>query len=86
MARTIYAFIRRGDTAGSLLRRARGKSGRSQRDMASRVGVTHTTIGSWESDRHPVGPRRIRDVAAAYGVHDLELARASWRGAPAGAA
>lgn len=51
---------------GSYLATARGE--RSQQELADALGVTQSTISSWESDETIPRKHRLRAVASAYDV------------------
>jgi transcriptional regulator with XRE-family HTH domain len=63
----------RGDeTAGSLLRRARGGAGMSQAELAASAGVAQSVISAYEAGRRqPSVPTLVKLIAAAG--YDLML-------------
>lgn len=60
-------------TVGELLRRARRKRKKTQKDIAAAVGVAQPTVHAWEHDQCLPGAERIRDVAEAYGISPVDL-------------
>lgn len=52
---------------GKNLKRARVRSGMSQRDLASRAGVAIATISRYESGEMNPSPRVINNVAEVFG-------------------
>jgi len=60
-------------TVGQLLRKARRKNKKLQRQIADEVGCSQVAVQGWESDKWLPENDRIRAVAAAYDVNPLDL-------------
>jgi transcriptional regulator with XRE-family HTH domain len=60
---------------GDRIRRARNAAGLSQRELASAIGVTHGTVGQWESHGKKPTRENLQKVAKATLVSFDELAR-----------
>lgn len=63
----------RSTTLGSRIKQLRTKSGLSQYALAVRTGVTVTTIGNLESDKHDPRLQTLRALADALEVTPAEL-------------
>jgi transcriptional regulator with XRE-family HTH domain len=51
-----------------LLRDARKKSGKTQADIAAECQVSQPTVHAWERGVAKPSPKRLADVALAYGL------------------
>lgn len=60
---------------GDRIRRARNAAGLSQRELASAIGVTHGTVGQWESHGKRPTRENLQKVAKATLTSFDELAR-----------
>ncbi len=58
---------------GSLLRDLRIASGMSQPKLARRAGINQAFLSQLERGQHEAGPRTVRKLAEALGVHPLKL-------------
>ena len=52
---------------------ARTRAGMRQEDLAKRVGVSSTTVKSWESGRHAVASQNYSALARAFGISVSKL-------------
>lgn len=55
-------------TVGLLLRGLRDACGKSQRDVAEAMKVSHVTVGHWERGRSVPGPSEAASFVRACGV------------------
>ena len=53
---------------GTRIRRTRRLAGLSQRALAKLLGVTHGTVGHWETNRSPPGARMLVEFSRITGV------------------
>lgn len=60
-------------TTGQLMRKARERIGKRQRDIADEVGRTQPTVHAWETDRACPRAEEIRKVARAYRLRPEQL-------------
>jgi transcriptional regulator with XRE-family HTH domain len=74
-----------GETFQGLLLRHRGRSGLTQRELASRIGVGRGAIQDWEAGVNHPGPERLSALIDAFlslgaltSGHELEEAEALW--------
>jgi transcriptional regulator with XRE-family HTH domain len=57
------------DTAGRrTIRQWRIENGLTQRQLAERLGVTHITIGNWESGRHAPSAYQLVALGSVFGI------------------
>ena len=56
------------------LRALRRRAGLTQRELAARAGLTHSTVAYLETGKHAALPSTVRKLAAALGVPPDELA------------
>ena len=55
-------------TTGTLIRRFRIQTGKSQRELAKEIGVSETTLSRWETDTSKPSPSHLKDLEKALGV------------------
>ncbi|MFD0490259.1 helix-turn-helix domain-containing protein [Saccharopolyspora spinosporotrichia] len=55
------------------LKRERARVGRTQREVAEKIGVHLSTLSNWEHGRDNIAPRHRERLAAFYGVSQEEL-------------
>ena len=65
---SIYDEVRDMDTLGGRIGRAREASGRSQDEMARKLGVTKDTWTKWEADREEPRANRLALLAGFLNV------------------
>lgn len=58
---------------GQRLRDARVAADKSQSDIADELGKTQPTVSSWESGHSLPDTKDVREVAASYGLHPMQL-------------
>lgn len=59
-----------------MLREARGKRRKTQREIADECGVTQPTVSEWESGKSSPRPSLWALVSSAYGISVAKLASA----------
>lgn len=55
------------------IRGLRKVKGWGQKELASRIGVTQSTVAGWESGRHEVTPTHRKRLCAVFGISMGEL-------------
>lgn len=65
--------IIRGMEIGHRIKQARQNAGLSQRRLAEAIGVTHGSVGQWESHKKMPGRENLRLIAEATGVSADQL-------------
>lgn len=58
---------------GNNIRRLREGAGLTQRELASKMGVAHTTIASWEKNRTEPKMGAIEQMAAIFGCNKTDI-------------
>jgi DNA-binding XRE family transcriptional regulator len=63
------------------IRELREKSGLTQMDLATKLGVTTITVYNWERGRHEPKASQLRDMARVFGVSmdDIDFSRVEGR-------
>lgn len=55
------------------LKEARVRAGMTQREAAEKLGITNAAISMWESGKNSPRFKRIKELAALYGVAVSEI-------------
>jgi transcriptional regulator with XRE-family HTH domain len=58
---------------GTLLRRLRDKKKISSREIASRIGIAHSTFMDWEHDKTSPSLKQYSKLASALDINPVEL-------------
>jgi transcriptional regulator with XRE-family HTH domain len=61
------------ETFGARLKRLRLREALTQVQLAERAGLTQSTVGRLETDRHPPLPSTVRKLARALGCRPRDL-------------
>ena len=69
--KTVHGYGPRTTAAGDLLTKARIETGLSQRELAHKAGVAHSTVARIESGRTDPGFEMVRRILAAVGLEPL---------------
>ena len=53
---------------GAVMREEREKAGKTQQDIAEKLGVTKTAVHQWESGKRNIYARTVIDYCSALGI------------------